>query len=93
VYGLNGLLFGSFCPYDDFLGIKAVQWSPDGKLLAISTYDEEIRLLSSLSWEPVWSLSHPANFNKENVVSFSQFDHCCCYCSIHYSLLILAHFY
>jgi WD40 repeat protein len=46
--------------YNDFLGIKAVRWSHDSRLLAVSTHDEVVRILDHINWNPVITLSHPS---------------------------------
>ncbi|KAL6780004.1 hypothetical protein ACKKBG_A14630 [Auxenochlorella protothecoides x Auxenochlorella symbiontica] len=41
------------------LGIRTVAWSPSGQLLAIGSYDGEVQLLSSYTWQQLASFPHP----------------------------------
>jgi WD40 repeat protein len=44
VYSLQGELLARYAAYENALGIKAVQWSPDGAFLAVGSYDQVLKL-------------------------------------------------
>ena len=54
IYSSNGHCLASYSAYQDALGIRTVQWSPDGQLLAIGSYDQVRKLSCSgcakVSW-------------------------------------------
>ena len=40
IYSAAGHCLASFSAYQDALGIRTVQWSPDGRMLAVGSYDQ-----------------------------------------------------
>lgn len=40
IYTAEGHCLASYSPYQDALGIRTVQWSPDGQRLAVGSYDQ-----------------------------------------------------
>ncbi|KAJ3172057.1 WD repeat-containing protein wrap73 [Geranomyces variabilis] len=58
IYHPDGRLAASYSAYDSGLGIKSVSWSPSSQFLAIGSYDQKIRLLNHLTWNPILQYSH-----------------------------------
>lgn len=40
IYSAEGQFLASYSAYQDALGIRSVQWSPDGQHLAVGSYDQ-----------------------------------------------------
>lgn len=59
IYRQDGHLCTTYEGYKDNLGIKCVQWSPQGEMIAVGNYDGTIHLLSTLNWELIGVLNHP----------------------------------
>ncbi|KAI9726443.1 MAG: hypothetical protein M1828_001265 [Chrysothrix sp. TS-e1954] len=45
------------------LGVRTIEWSPDGSCLAIGGYEKRITLLSTQTFSPAIHLSHPVSAN------------------------------
>ncbi|KAI8384904.1 uncharacterized protein BYT42DRAFT_564009 [Radiomyces spectabilis] len=60
IYRPDGYLVASYQAYEYGLGIKSVTWSHNSQLLAIGSYDQKIRILSTSSWDVCGILSHPS---------------------------------
>jgi len=80
IFNVSGQLLQTFAPYDDFLGVKAVRWASNSKILAVSTYDEQVWFLEHLTWKPVWISIHPAKIDIPTLVRKP---------SLHISILLL----
>ena len=48
IYDASGRCLASYSAYQDALGIRTIQWSPDGHLLAIGSYDQVSGSLSAI---------------------------------------------
>jgi hypothetical protein len=46
IYHPDGRLASQYSAYDEFLGIKSVEWSPSGQLLTIGSYDSKVILIN-----------------------------------------------
>lgn len=57
----DGALLGEYSAYSGALGIKCVRWAPSGQLLAVGSYDERLRVLNHLTWQPLAECAHPSN--------------------------------
>eukprot|EP00494_Astrolonche_serrata_P028615 UN28882 len=44
IYNLQGDLLAKFEPYENSLGIKTFDWSPDAKFLSVGSYDQKVRI-------------------------------------------------
>ena len=56
VYRVSGKLVASFCPFKTSLGIKSVDWSFDSVFLAVSSFENVVRILDSRNnWKAVSS--------------------------------------
>lgn len=44
IYSAAGHCLASFSAYQDALGIRTVQWSPDGSMIAVGSYDQVSKL-------------------------------------------------
>lgn len=47
IYSSEGIRLATYSAYQDALGIRTVQWSPNGNLLAVGSHDQVLCLLSS----------------------------------------------
>jgi WD40 repeat protein len=45
-------------PSRDCMGLRSVAWSPSGQLLALGSYDQEVRLLNQVTWKELASFTH-----------------------------------
>ncbi|KAK4508946.1 uncharacterized protein ATC70_013219 [Mucor velutinosus] len=63
VYRQDGFLLKSYSGYEYGLGIKSVHWSPNSLVIALGNFDDTIHLLSTLTWEPIGSLTHPTTLS------------------------------
>jgi WD40 repeat protein len=88
-YSLDGRKLSQYTPYNDFLGIRTVTWSGEG-LLAIGSYDQQLRIITPLTWCPIATFPHPEVVNGNECVVYQevqvdappyhrQCNHCC-YC-------------
>ncbi|KAA8494471.1 WD repeat-containing protein WRAP73 [Porphyridium purpureum] len=59
LYAPDGSLLESYRAYEDELGVHDVCWSPDGRLLAISSLDHALRIINVATWKLVTILEHP----------------------------------
>jgi WD40 repeat protein len=61
VYTSTGGLVSHYEAYENALGVRSVAFSPDGCFLAVSSFDQAVRLLNTLTWKPcaVLPLTHP----------------------------------
>lgn len=55
----DGAPLGEYSAYSGALGIKSVCWAPGGQLLAVGSYDEKLRVLNHLTWQPLAECAHP----------------------------------
>ncbi|KAF6261305.1 quinon protein alcohol dehydrogenase-like superfamily [Scenedesmus sp. NREL 46B-D3] len=58
VLGPDGASLGSYSAYGDGLGVRSVAWSPGGDLLAVGSYDQVVRVLNSVTWQPLLECQH-----------------------------------
>lgn len=58
VFTLDGREELDYSAYDHQLGVKTVQWSPSGQLLAVASYDNKIRIFDTLVWSLVHDIEH-----------------------------------
>ena len=42
------------------LGIKVTSWSPNGRFIAIGSYDDRLRVLDDLNWQPQMNEDYPS---------------------------------
>ena len=49
IYSSSGHCLASFSAYQDALGIRTVQWSSDGRMLAVGSYDQVCRSLLTVT--------------------------------------------
>lgn len=48
IYSSSGHCLASYSAYQDALGIRTVQWSPDGQMLAVGSYDQVTLVVDQL---------------------------------------------
>ncbi|WIA32488.1 hypothetical protein OEZ86_003307 [Tetradesmus obliquus] len=58
VLGADGEALGSYSAYGDGLGVRSVGWSPGGDLLAVGSYDQVVRVLNGVTWQPLLECHH-----------------------------------
>uniref|UniRef100_A0AAY4CTU6 WD repeat containing, antisense to TP73 n=1 Tax=Denticeps clupeoides TaxID=299321 RepID=A0AAY4CTU6_9TELE len=68
LYSLDGRLLSTYSAYEWSLGIKTIAWSPSSQFLAISSYDEKVRILNHITWKKIAEFEHPANISSTKVV-------------------------
>ena len=74
IYHCDGRLAAAYSKYDDFLGIKGIQWSPTGQILAVGSYDEAVVLLNHLTWNPIGELEHSKNVGQPKTPFYKEID-------------------
>ena len=57
-YSPDGRLLGDYQAYTGALGIKSMAWSKTGRILAVGSYDQKIRLVNHLTWKPIIDFDH-----------------------------------
>ncbi|KAG1442442.1 hypothetical protein G6F56_011059 [Rhizopus delemar] len=65
IYRPDGYICTTYNGYEFGLGIKMVNWSQNGKFLAIGNHDQTIHLLSTMSWSLITVLEHPSVLNNQ----------------------------
>lgn len=58
VFSLDGRLEFDYSAYQYQLAIRKVRFSPSGKLMAVASFDNEIRIFSCLEWTLVNQIDH-----------------------------------
>eukprot|EP00873_Tetraselmis_striata_P028565 jgi/Tetstr1/448829/TSEL_036055.t1 len=58
LYTEEGECLASYAAYSDALGVKSLQWAPNGQFLAVGSYDESARLLNHVTWSPFFEMAH-----------------------------------
>ena len=59
VYTPEGDCLVAYSAYKGPLGIQSMAWSPSGQLLALGSFDQEVRVLNHVTWSPLAQFSHP----------------------------------
>lgn len=57
-YTAEGTLLSKYEAYKDALGLRTMSWSPGGDFIALGSYDDHLRILNSLTWQPVADIAH-----------------------------------
>jgi len=60
VISLDGRCEFDYSAYEHQLGVKVVKWSPSGQFLAVSSYDNKIRIFCTQFWTLINELDHVA---------------------------------
>jgi len=68
LYRPDGTRLSKYVAYEHALGIKSTSWSPSGQLLAIGSYDESVRILSSTTWKPIVEYVHSHSISAQSRV-------------------------
>ena len=58
VYTPDGRKVAKYAAYANKLGVKSACFSPSSTFVSVGSYDDKVRLLNSLTWEPVGELAH-----------------------------------
>eukprot|EP01134_Creolimax_fragrantissima_P002208 CFRG2208T1 len=45
------------------LGVKCVQWAPDGSMVAVGTYDGSLTVINTLTWKRLWAVKHNGEYS------------------------------
>ena len=71
VYAVDGRLLSRYAAYENALGIKSAPlWSPDGKQLALGSYDGCVRLLNALTWKCMVEFEHSPRTVRKSAADF-----------------------
>jgi WD40 repeat protein len=73
IYSLNGTLIKEISQKEESLGIKKIAWEPNGRYVAIGSYDSKIRLLKYKSWKIIAEFSHNAKVNQDCIIFQEEF--------------------
>ena len=69
IYRPDGTCLSRYQAYENALGIKSSAWSnTTGELLAIGSYDESVRILSSSTWKPIVEYVHAHSISSQSRV-------------------------
>lgn len=74
LYSLDGHCLATYCAYQWALGVKTAAWSPTSQFLAVGSYDEKVRLLNHITWQPIAEYSHPSVVTSEDVVVYQEIE-------------------
>lgn len=69
VVSLDGRIVWDYSAYEHQLGVRSCTWSPDGRLLAIASYDNRIRIFCSQFWSLVHDIDHVAALYESDPVT------------------------
>ena len=69
VVSLDGRIVWDYSAYQHQLGIKTLCWSPDGKILALASHDNKVRLFCSQFWVLIQEIDHPAALHEGDPVT------------------------
>uniref|UniRef100_K3X4Q4 Anaphase-promoting complex subunit 4 WD40 domain-containing protein n=1 Tax=Globisporangium ultimum (strain ATCC 200006 / CBS 805.95 / DAOM BR144) TaxID=431595 RepID=K3X4Q4_GLOUD len=58
LYAVDGTLLAKYQAYEHALGLKSMIWSTSGHFLALGSFDEHVRVLSHLNWQPIAEFDH-----------------------------------
>ncbi|GMH33685.1 hypothetical protein BSKO_01519 [Bryopsis sp. KO-2023] len=58
LYSMEGKNLGTYSAYEGALGIKSASWSPAGEFISVGSFDQMLRLLNNVSWEPTLTCPH-----------------------------------
>eukprot|EP00040_Diaphanoeca_grandis_P043825 m.269198 g.269198 ORF g.269198 m.269198 type:complete len:444 (-) comp82937_c0_seq1:156-1487(-) len=74
IYTLSGRCLHEYSAYSDALGVKSLQWSPSGQILAIGSYDQKLRLLNTLTWGEISTSEHGDSVDDKRVVVYREVE-------------------
>ncbi|GAB4821177.1 hypothetical protein N2152v2_008223 [Parachlorella kessleri] len=75
IYTPEGECLTCYQAYSEGLGVKSLAWSPSGQLLAVGSFDQEVRVLNHVTWNPLARFAHPANVSgPPTVVAYSEVE-------------------
>lgn len=58
IYQADGIKIAQYKAYSDALGVKSVQWSPNGQFLAVGSFDQKVRVFNYLTWRLLAEFDH-----------------------------------
>lgn len=72
IYTRDGRHCETFTAYEHALGVRAVAWSPGSQFLAVGSYDEKLRILSHLTWQPLAEFRHSESVDASAVIVYRE---------------------
>jgi len=58
IYSATQGLLAQHIPYDNALGFRTLNFSPNGQFLAAGAYDQKVRLYNHISWKEITDFEH-----------------------------------
>lgn len=68
VYSATQGLLAQHIPYENALGYRTVDFSPNGQFLAAGAYDQRIRLYNHISWKEITEFEHKKMLSEDEDV-------------------------
>eukprot|EP01112_Ceratiomyxa_fruticulosa_P007573 TRINITY_DN1970_c0_g1_i3.p1 TRINITY_DN1970_c0_g1~~TRINITY_DN1970_c0_g1_i3.p1 ORF type:complete len:452 (-),score=74.72 TRINITY_DN1970_c0_g1_i3:49-1404(-) len=76
VYSPDGRLLSRYQAYENALGIRTVQWSPNSQFVSVGSFDQKLRILNHITWKILAEFSHPQELLKNptfaNVIVYKE---------------------
>ena len=69
VVSLDGRIVWDYSAYEHQLGVRGCSWSPDGRLLAVASYDNKVRIFCSQFWSLVHDIDHVGALHESDPVT------------------------
>ena len=69
VISLDGRLVWDYSAYEHQLGVRSCAWSPDGRLVAVASYDNRVRIFCSQFWTLVHDIDHVGALHEADPVT------------------------
>jgi WD40 repeat protein len=66
VYSATQGLLAQHIPYENALGYKTLDFSPNGKFLAAGSYDQKVRLYNHISWKEITFFEHKKSLTEDD---------------------------
>jgi len=77
VYNVEGQCLSKFEPNkfeNVMLGVKCVNWSSSGQILAIGSYDQKIRFLNNVTYRQIIEFEHPSKISSKDMIIYKEVE-------------------